>query len=552
MKRTFTLFSAALFVLLFSACTKKGGQEAGEGALGGKLVRNVPSSALFFVTTSTATDSYKALKKSPLYSARTRLSGTIEDILEAAGDGESAGQPGPDHVIKALKDAGILPGEENDGEVFEEVTAFADVEDGRIVPAIAASAAPGKNLQPAFRSVIDALRKAQVEVDEEAFAGINGFRLKMKEPAENALFEYAYAAASEDRMMLSASKNLLESFFDDTAPGGLSDLKARPSFQEAMKGMPSPARSYAFGFFDLQKFKEAAASIPSLQESVAAVREIPVESGVFSSSFEDSLLTDASMVTGPKTPEERKWLEPFAARSSQTMLTRAPASLFFFLGLNGRIFEMLTNTAKESAQGGPPMLPDGNVKELMLGMRMNETGSPFPDILVAAETPEAGTITQSLEATLGGLAAMTGLPVSQWSEKKLGNATVRFINSPVGIGVYLAALSSIALLGTTEGAVNDMLKSMEGGAAAFSTRLTPKNLDYIKREQPGVFLFINFANVASVLETFQGTLAAFTGGNSTVDQSQIESLKETGVFSVGASWQEPLLKVHSELSPPEV
>lgn len=556
MKRTLPLVLAALFLFSFSACSKKGEQGAGEGALGGKLVQNVPATALFFFTTSTATESYQALRKSPLYSAGTQLSGTVEDVLHAAGIGE-AEATGPEAAMKALRDAGIVPGGKTDAGLFEEVVVFGDVEEGRIVLAVAASAAPGKDLQPALRSVVDALQKADVEIKDEAFGGINGYRLKVKEPAEDAFFQYAYAAASQSQMMLSTSKSILKSFFDGSARKGLPDLKTRPLFQEAMKGMPSLARSYSFGFLDMEKFKEAAASVPSLQNSVTEMKNLPVDSSAFSSAFEGSLLTDVSVVTRPKTPEDRKWLEPLAVRSSQTLIGKAPASLFFSLGVDGQIFKKLADAAKESAQGtqgGQSMLPDENVpdmKELMLGMRMNETGSPFPDILVAADTPEAGAITKSLEETLGGLAAMTGMPVSQWSEKKLGKATVRFINSPMGIGVYLTALNNIALLGTAEGVVADMVKSTEGSAPVFSTRLSPRNLDYIKREQPGIFLYIDFPRVASVLDTFQGTLAAFSGGNSAVDRAQIESLKKMGTFSLGGSWQEPLLKVHTELAPPE-
>ena len=553
---TLVLF-CCLTISVLPSCSRKESGPSGDGALGGKLVQHVPGDALFFFVTNTGTESYRSLKKSPLYGAGSRLSTAVEGALRSAGGGTEEDSVKIQSILDSFRKSGIITGDPAGEDIFEEVVILALVEEGRIAVAVHASAASGRDVRPALSSLVEAFRQLDLEVQEQPFRGVNGWRFRMKEPQEDSILVSGYAAASNDHIVLSTSQKLLENLFDPAHKAGLSEIRERPSFREALKGIPALGSSYSVAFLDMQKLAQAAPSVAALKDAAAATGEVPLDSVLFSGSYETSLLSDVSILTRPKSAGDQNWVEPFRARSTQSLLVQSPNDLFLYLGLAGGALVKFSDTFKESGQeqGVAESLfgretTDG-LKEVAVGLRASQAGSPFPDVIVAADTVNAESLIKSVEESLGAVIEMTGVPAGGWNDKELQGNRIRFINSPMGLGLYLAAAGNTALVASSESAMVESLKSVSGATGNLSSRLGARMQTHISREQPGILLHIDFTKVADIVESLEGTLAAFTGGANRIDPSQINDLRSMGAVAIAASYTEPLIKLHVETSASE-
>jgi hypothetical protein len=154
-----------------------------------------------------------------------------------------------------------------------------------------------------------------------------------------------------------------------------------------------------------------------------------------------------------------------------------------------------------------------------IGARAGQGGSPFPDLLLAIDTEQPKATSTSLEQLIS-LGLMTAGQEAQWQSKEIAGATTRYFTSIIGAGVYITPLESskAVLLATSEKAISDLLTASrdtsQGVRAAFSSALQAR----IPASSLGVF-YVNFPQVATVMDSVKGSLGMLTGGNSEIDQA---------------------------------
>ena len=287
----------------------------------------------------------------------------------------------------------------------------------------------------------------------------------------------------------------------------------------------------------------------------AALATVPVAAALFTGAFDRELSSDLSVVT-TESPETKKWLEPLQSKTAQPFLAKAPGELFFYLGLDAAALAKISDALKESGQpeaaaGADALLQQEatrNLKALMIGLAANETGAPFPDLMIAGNTEDPARAAKSLEEGLSGVLGSLGLPLTEWAEKKIDGHTVRFINSPMGLGLYLATSGDALYLASNEKLLEKSLKP----ESSLGKKLGQGVQQYVAKTSPAAFVHINFAQVADMMESLQGTLAAFSGGASQIEPAQVAELREMGALSVGIAFEAPLLKLHSVITAPEL
>ncbi|NMC63976.1 MAG: hypothetical protein GYA55_12505 [SAR324 cluster bacterium] len=551
--KVFFVSILAAFLLLCASCSWWKGEEKspGDGALGGALLKRLPPNTLFFVTTNTSLNSYKLLRQSPFFSSSMNFSRAFEDALKT-GLGQEGIEDTSVDIINLLKKSGVLLSSDQAEDVFEEIVTFGVPIGDKLEIGVFASAASKKDLQNSLPLLIEAFRKLGTEAQEEFFDEIKGFKLNLQEKDNLGLFQYAYAASTKDFMVVSTNKEIAVEFLKNSKVSEPPEFKQNPIFQEAIKGVPNLNDSYAAGFLDLKRLMETLSKAPELKDTLEDLRNIPFDGAVFASTFQNHLSTDLSLLARPNVPEAEKWLNPLSMQSTHPFISRFPSSVFLYLGLNGKAFSKSLDISSESGLNTGETLSSeekNNLKDVAIALELSRSGSPFPDIVVAAETEEPQSLLISIERTLSGLLELTGLQLGQWSTKKINDREARFINSPMGIGIFLATADKSVLLSSSETALKNALQSIDSKSGGLLKKLGSSTQTYIEKNQPCLLLHVDFRKVGELLESLEGTLAAFSGGNSQFDKKRIEDLKQTGLLSLSAVYTTPLLKIHSELLP---
>jgi hypothetical protein len=181
------------------------------------------------------------------------------------------------------------------------------------------------------------------------------------------------------------------------------------------------------------------------------------------------------------------------------------------------------------------------VKSFGLGVSNSALPTPFPDVIFAFEGEAIGAelellVQNAFQENFGGGPGL-------FQEKDVGETKVRYTLTPLGVGVYIASLPDLTIVGSTESAIASAISSAKVGNA--------ENLFAELSEKPGPIVYrLNFLQLATLLETVQGSVAMFTGGSTSLPKDQIERLKRNGSVTGRLTAKGDSLFLNQSYSPP--
>ena len=122
--------------------------------------------------------------------------------------------------------------------------------------------------------------------------------------------------------------------------------------------------------------------------------------------------------------------------------------------------------------------------------------------------------------------------------------------TPFGVGAYITSINGMVVLTSSEKLIADLAAAAKGGATLSSTM--PKGSDTILDAKPVLLAFANISRLAEVILSTQQNLSMFTGGQSFVDQQQIDQMKKVGSIAGGLTVQSDAIKLRSVYEAPKM
>ena len=556
--RLFSLLCIALTtsLALYSCKSKEPTLLQKEGPIGGVVASKIPASSIFFMVNNTATEAYKKLKSSPQYSASLRLTKAIQDSIKN-NDAENASDSEKSQiqaVFQSLQDSGMVPSSEKDSDLFAETVAFGDDSEGRINLALYASAADGKNIKKAIEPLLESLKKMNMKTEAQNFGSIAGYKMEINQANTPAVFTSIYAAATDDRLAIASSKKLVENLFNPEFKGGLNEIRARGAFQEAIKNVAAPSGQYSLGYLDVQKALQVLSATPSAQLNLDAWKASPADTIVFANSFEQTISTDIAAVVNARDETQKAWFNALSGKGKQSLMKKLPANMVFYAGIDGslvaRAQELSTDASSQEQDATPIQMVTSRFKDfgnIGVGVRSAAAENPFPDLLFLAETAKTDETMKIMEEQLDGLVKSFGLPVSPWTDKEIAGLKTRLIKSPIGVGIFLAPVNGAVVMTSSEQCLGSVAKTATGSESSLEQVIPSDFAKYLSEASVPAVAYINFSELATMLESLQGTLAAFSGGSTQIDTAQLQELKGMGTLSLALSYSQPVIRLHAAL-----
>jgi hypothetical protein len=552
-KRTITpplLATAVLLAAITAGCSKESSQQTApktSAILNTPLLSKLPNSTAGFAVFDLSGDGYKNLQKSPWSRATGGISSLESSIAGMRDNGADESQILlAETALQALRKLGLVgaDGTSTADKVISTSVVFVGPSTGDlpVEAGIFLSAAPSANMKEKLSVLKSVLSDAGLSVTEQQIAGQNGLRATPPdgEAGEAALF----AAASEKELGITLSKVSLEGLFAPHPTTTLETLKGLPEFKKAENAVKSNEAPISFSFLSLPRMMPL---LERAQDDEFNPKELPVESVALFVGYSQQYVQQIAAPLAPKSETQRKILSAFEGAALPASSLKLPRDAAFSLSLNTTVLsklEEISRSIEASGIGSAALVK--HIRGITLGARANNTGSPFPDLLLAVDTDKPEELSTSLEQLLS-LGLMAAGQQAQWQSKEIAGNKARYFSTIIGIGVYMTAPknSQTILIGTSEKALSDMVttaadtsKAIEGGLSnTLKTRVPASSL--------GLF-YVNFPLVANVIDTVKGSLGMFTGGSSEIDQAFDSAYVSSLGSSLGdISYTDGVLKLQS-------
>jgi hypothetical protein len=244
-----------------------------------------------------------------------------------------------------------------------------------------------------------------------------------------------------------------------------------------------------------------------------------------------------------------------AALDGATLLPttgKLPSDVAFALSLDTKFLSKIEPLLKDLQS--EPAAAEGikvikSIQGATIALRNNDAGSPFPDLFISIDATNRDELGKILETTVGQAMASTGGMAAPWQTKDISGASTRFFATPLGVGAYVASPkdSPTLLIASSERAVKDALSAAAGSTPSLGSTLQSGLKDRLTAGKLGLF-YLNFTQVANVVDSVKSSLAMFTGGASPLDQ-QFDSnkIRSWGTSVTAFGFSDGVLKVESSM-----
>lgn len=574
---------AALLCTAPIACSKKEADVAGSPNSGLKslqLLNSLPDHTVGYAVFNTSTEAYKKFRSTPWGDASASKS--FEMLRDAAA---AQGQPGADQAIKpfleAIEKSGFFP-KSGQPEVLKEGTLFVTLgkEETQIGAALYANGVAGGNLKDKLAPFESACKSQNLTVAPITVQGASGFSVEIPQLAAETggIVEKLFVAADSEKLALATSQDLVEKRFKDPVGTAVSSLKGTPQYEKATKALMNPDDEILFGYIDVTRVLALIPpSAPAVAVSAAGEKsagaedaemgemglnpspavapefkpeEIPVESVAFSRTMSDTLADSVVVSMNPKTDSQRMMMNALNSPRAKELVKKVPADLTFLLNLDGAVLKSakdstLSQMAPEEKEAVGSMVGFvDSIKEIGVGLR-NQTGaSPFPELLIVAETTNPNELADLLKMQLSGFAGQGGF-LSPLQEKDVDGTKVSYSISPFGAGLFLATGKDSLIIASTEQLTKDLLSGAKSSSSTFTKSLSPRSQELMSNDRSILVAYSNFDKMATMVEQTQGSLSMFTGGQQLVDQKQMDQMRAMGSSTLSLQYQDGLLKLNT-------
>jgi hypothetical protein len=404
------------------------------------------------------------------------------------------------------------------------------------------SAAPATNMKEKLPILKSVLTDAGLSIKDQQIAGTSGFAATPPDAEEGVVG--LFVAANEKDLGITLSKTALEGLFAATPTTTLDTLKGLPEFKKAEGAVKSNEAPLSFAFLSIPRMMPL---LEQAQDEDFNPKELPVESIAVFAGYSKQYVQQLAATLSPKNETQKKVLSAFEGASLPAASLMLPKDAAFSLSLNTSVIGKLEDVSKsieESGVGSPALLK--SVRGITLGARSNDTGSPFPDIFLAVDTDKAAEMSSSLEQ-LFSMGLMAAGQQAQWQTKDISGNSTRYFTTIIGAGVYMTSSKSsqTVLIGTSEKAVSDLISTSSDASKGVQASLSDTLKARVSSSSLGLF-YVNFPQVANVMDSVKGSLGMLTGGTGELDETFNSAYVRTLGMSLGdVSYSDGVLKLQS-------
>ena len=155
----------------------------------------------------------------------------------------------------------------------------------------------------------------------------------------------------------------------------------------------------------------------------------------------------------------------------------------------------------------------------------------FPDLYLILSSNDPHPLFEKVKDGLQE-AISAHIPMSNWLEKESEGIHMHYVNSPLGVGVYVAAGKKGVYITTSEEGLKKLVKQNEAIQSSNTSPVTeavrsPDTLNLL------ISGSIDFQKIGHIAEELQGSFAMFTGGAQYLSNEQLVAIKSVGNAKYG-------------------
>lgn len=551
--RALTFSLLILLVTSLPGCTRKEekAEAPGGGLIESDLAKRLPAGSTGFALWDFGTEAAKQYKQSTW--------GTTghSNILQALKQIESTPQAAyVKPFIDAVTKTGLLTTEPGQPEVVRSGLAYLQVsETASSIPALGFLLVgyPGQDLKPKLAELETVFKnEGYGPVKREGSPG--GFSIPIRMAGEQSPpIGNIHFVATDSMLAVATQENQLAGLLAPNPQGSTQAITETEQYKATLALLPG-ADQLSVGYLDVKstiaKFGKSmpVESMPNIDQMVNAV---PIESVAWSHRYREGVRDSIVARIVPRDEQQKLWLGALTGGSSHETLSKVPADVIAAVSLDGGSLARLKNTAL--AQGVSPELELMNpqlaaldsLRDLTLAIRGASSTSPFPELLLVASSTDAAKAFESLKTMIDQTLMSFGLQLGDWQEKEVNGTSVKFLMSPLGIGAFAAQSGDAVILGTSEMAVLDAVGSAKDESKSLRAHSSKSGPGLIGSSGALVYVYSNFERMSDLVQSVQGNLAMFTGGQGAMPDETIQQLKKLGVFTAAVSYKDNLMRLES-------
>lgn len=516
------------------------------------LLREIPDSTAGFIVMDFAGEGYKKFKESPWANDVQGLSAFKAAVEELEAQGASEDQIKLARtILDSLQKLGLVSqdGKAQVEKVFSKSVGFVETRNGEQVPVsfgVFLSAASGSNLSERLPVLKQIATDAGLTVADETFGAAKGFSASLPKDQDGESLPLAlFVAATPQRLGLTLSKNSLEPLFSDASTKGLDNLRALPEFKRAEEATRSSEPPLSFAFVSIKGLTPALETLNegSAPDDKIDFKQNPLEAVAINQGFSGQMVTLAGVAVAPVTETQKAVISAFANSSLPGSAFKLPTKTALSFSLDAKIIGKLEAVLKSlpDPSVGVAVEQLKNIQGLTLGLRPGDGSSPAPDLFLSLESSSRDQVATVVQDGLG-MGMMAAGQQAQWLTKEIEGSPTKYFMTMVGVGVYVSSPkgSNTVLVGTSEGVIKDALVSPPAQsveAKLTQSRLAPASIGA---------LYLNFDQLAALIDSVKSTVAMFAGPNPELDKALDTSKIRTFGVGVGSlSYTEGVFKLQS-------
>lgn len=478
--------------------------------------------------------------------------------IEAAAE-EKEGSPTLSKLSQDFATAGLLPTSPDQPVAFKDMVWFVG---GDLVKSpevgLFGSAAGGIDLQGKITILKDLLAKDGFQPRAESVPNApTAFSVPVTIQNNKTGISRIFVAATKDRLAATTSSAATARVFDPSIKDGASTLLGSADLKAA-QSRASIGDQIGYGFLDVKAgLAEVMKVLPDEEKAKNPdlLTSIPVRSVYATSSMSDGLRTQAFAFTDPS-EKTGTFLSAMTQAQSANVLAKTPPGVVLLLSLDGKLLQGLKDAAiqslppeSQSQLKTSPLRMLDSLKALGVGVRNNPT-QPFPDFVLVADSSDSVKLESELRSALAASTSGGKLPMSPWQEKDLSGAKVRFTLTPFGLGIFLGESKGTVIITSSEPAMQEVISSVSDSNKTIAASMSSPTRKLFEEKKGPIMYYANLSQMASLIESVQGSLAMFTGGKTSVTKEQIDKIRKMGQLAGVVSFHKEVIEATQEYSAP--
>lgn len=351
-----------------------------------------------------------------------------------------------------------------------------------------------------------------------------------------------YFAATKERLALASSQSLAAKLISGAKTEAITGIRNSDNFKRAVAKLPA-VNQLNLAYVNIDNAVPLFNRLASPADAIPA-SEIPLESLAFVATFDASLNQTAAVTLRKDLSDATQKLVAALKAPAADLYKAMPADAALFFALDGAVISGLYDmaaAADPSLAGQVPGLDTlRSVKAVDLTIRPGDPSSPFPEIILGVSSSQAAAIAELIKAGIGAGLGQGGMPGAQWMQRDISGVKSDVLPTPLGVSVILASTESNLVLTTAEKGVSDRLGKGQPGKLPEAVGRVPHG------NAAQIASYADMQRLASIVESFQGTMAMFTGGQPQQgDTAFIDGLKNSGNAAATFSFEEQAVVMRS-------